>query len=156
MPKRLSGSVVKDVIYFFACHMHAFEWFGGVPEKVTPDNLKAAIIVASFVRRPRMQQSIKAINRETGKHRRVIRRILELAEQEGWLDATRELPSEQQLQEVYHEQRGGADSGHLPLDARRDQIEGWRHLRVNWRQSRVLPRPLLSSRKSPAAQFRSQ
>ena len=33
---------------FFACHMHAFEWFGGVPEKVTPDNLKAAIIVASF------------------------------------------------------------------------------------------------------------
>ena len=22
---------------FFACHMHAFEWFGGVPEKVTPD-----------------------------------------------------------------------------------------------------------------------
>ena len=24
---------------FFACHMHAFEWFGGVPEKVTPDNL---------------------------------------------------------------------------------------------------------------------
>ena len=33
---------------FFACHMHAFEWFGGVPEKVTPDNLKAAVIVASF------------------------------------------------------------------------------------------------------------
>ena len=35
--------------------------------------------------------------RETGKHRRVIRRILELAEQEGWLDALRELPSERQL-----------------------------------------------------------
>ena len=33
---------------FFACHIHAFEWFGGVPEKVTPDNRKAAIIVASF------------------------------------------------------------------------------------------------------------
>ena len=79
-----------------------------------------------IVRRLRMNQSIKAINRETGKHRRVIRRILELAEQEGWLDAARELPSEQQLQEVYHEQRGGADSGRHPLDARRDQIEGWR------------------------------
>ena len=26
---------------FFARHMHAFERFGGVPEKVTPDNLKA-------------------------------------------------------------------------------------------------------------------
>ena len=33
---------------FFACHMHAFEWLGGVPEKVTPDNLRAAIIGASF------------------------------------------------------------------------------------------------------------
>ena len=72
-----------------------------------------------------MQQSIKAINRETGKHRRVIRRILELAEHEGWLDAERELPSEQQLQELYHEQRGGADGGRHPLDARRDQIRGW-------------------------------
>ena len=78
-----------------------------------------------IVRRLRMQQSIKAINRETGKHRRVIRRILELAEHEGWLDAERELPSEQQLQELYHEQRGGADGGRHPLDARRDQIRGW-------------------------------
>ena len=33
-----------------------------------------------------MKQSIKAIKRETGKHRRVIRKVLELAEQEGWLD----------------------------------------------------------------------
>ena len=33
---------------FFACHIHAFEWFGGVPEKVPSDNLKAAIIVPSF------------------------------------------------------------------------------------------------------------
>lgn len=33
---------------FFACHMHAFEYFGGVSQKVTPDNLKAAIIKASF------------------------------------------------------------------------------------------------------------
>ena len=40
-----------------------------------------------IVRRLRMKQSIKAIKRETGKHRRVIRRVLELAWQEGWLDA---------------------------------------------------------------------
>ena len=79
-----------------------------------------------IVRPLRMKQSIKAINRETGKHRRVIRRVLELAEQKGWLDAKRELPSERQLQEVYHEHRGGEDGGHHPLDARRDQIEGWR------------------------------
>ena len=79
-----------------------------------------------IVRRLRMKQSIKAIKRETGKHRRVIRRVLELAGQEGWLDAKRELPSEHQLQKVYHEQRGGEDGRCHPLDARRDQIEGWR------------------------------
>jgi transposase len=33
---------------FFDCHIHAFEYFGGVPEKVVPDNLKAAVIKASF------------------------------------------------------------------------------------------------------------
>ena len=53
-----------------------------------------------IVRRLRMGQSIKAIKRETGKHRRVIRRLLLLAEQEGWLDEQDEVPSEQQLQEV--------------------------------------------------------
>lgn len=33
---------------FFECHIHAFEYFGGVPKKVVPDNLKAAVIQASF------------------------------------------------------------------------------------------------------------
>ena len=78
-----------------------------------------------IVRRLRMKQSIKAIKRETGKHRKVIRRVLELAGQEGWLDAERELPSEHELQEVYHEQRGGEDSRGHPLDAHRDQIKRW-------------------------------
>ena len=78
-----------------------------------------------IVRRLRMNQSIKAIKRETGKHRRVIRRVLELAGQEGWLDAKRELPSEHRLQEVYHEQRDGTDGRGHPLDAHRDQIKGW-------------------------------
>lgn len=32
---------------FLMCHMHAFEYFGGVPCKAIPDNLKAAVIVAS-------------------------------------------------------------------------------------------------------------
>jgi len=30
------------------CHRHAFESFGGVPARITPDNLKAAILTASF------------------------------------------------------------------------------------------------------------
>ena len=79
-----------------------------------------------IVRRLRMEQSIKAIKRETGKHRRVIRKVLELAEQEGWLEAERELPSEAQLQGVYHEQRAGEEGRSHPLDERRDQIKEWR------------------------------
>ena len=78
------------------------------------------------VNRLRMKQSIKAIKRETGKHRSVIRRVLQLAEQEGWLDEQQELPTEQQLQEVYHEQRSGEEGRRHPLDAHREQIAGWR------------------------------
>ena len=38
----------EDQDTFFACHIHAFEYFGGVAQKVVPDNLKAAIVAASF------------------------------------------------------------------------------------------------------------
>ncbi len=38
----------QDQSVFFRCHVHAFEYFGGVPERVVPDNLKAAVIKASF------------------------------------------------------------------------------------------------------------
>ena len=79
-----------------------------------------------IVRRLRMGQSIKAIKRETGKHRRVIRRLLQLAEQGGWLDEQYEVPSEQQLQDVYHEQQSGNEGRRHPLDSHREQIEGWR------------------------------
>ena len=60
-----------------------------------------------IVNRLRMNQSIKAIKRETGKHRSVIRRVLQLAGQE-----------------VYHEQRIGEEGRQHPLDAHREQIEG--------------------------------
>jgi transposase len=33
---------------FALCHVRSFERFGGVPQRVTPDNLKAAVIRASF------------------------------------------------------------------------------------------------------------
>jgi transposase len=33
---------------FSECHIEAFEWFGGVPATVVPDNLKAAIMKASW------------------------------------------------------------------------------------------------------------
>ena len=77
-----------------------------------------------IVRRLRMNQSIKAIKRETGKHRSVIRRVRELAEQEGWLDAA-ELPSERQLRELYHEQQQAERGAAHPLDTHREKIAGW-------------------------------
>ena len=51
---RSSRKAWREVVFdqkagtFMACHVHAFEYFGGVPEVVVPDNLKAAVIVASF------------------------------------------------------------------------------------------------------------
>jgi transposase len=33
---------------FLRCHIHAFDYFGGVPLKVVPDNLKQAVVEASF------------------------------------------------------------------------------------------------------------
>ena len=51
---RYSRKTYREVVFdqkektFFFCHIHAFEHFGGVPKKIVPDNLKAAIIKASF------------------------------------------------------------------------------------------------------------
>jgi len=39
----------QDVITWCNCHIHAFEHFGGVPKVIIPDNLKSAIIKASFM-----------------------------------------------------------------------------------------------------------
>jgi len=38
----------QKVETFIACHINAFEFFGGVPEYVKIDNLKAAILKANF------------------------------------------------------------------------------------------------------------
>ena len=43
---------------WLACHQHAFEFFGGVPERVVIDNLKAGIVKAS-VDDPQVQQSYR-------------------------------------------------------------------------------------------------
>jgi transposase len=38
----------QKVVTWIACHRHAFEWFGGTPRKIVPDNLKAAVLQASL------------------------------------------------------------------------------------------------------------
>ncbi len=51
---RYSARAYREIVYdqksetFQVCHIHAFEYFGGVPDRVVPDNLKAAVIKASF------------------------------------------------------------------------------------------------------------
>ena len=41
------------------CHAHAFTFFGGVPERVVPDNLKAAVVRASFGGDPVIQRAYR-------------------------------------------------------------------------------------------------
>jgi transposase len=38
----------QKVPTWLACHRHALEWFGGVPRRVVPDNLKAAVLEAAL------------------------------------------------------------------------------------------------------------
>jgi transposase len=37
-------TVAQTMEHFLACHQHAFEFFGGVPQKVMVDNLKSAVL----------------------------------------------------------------------------------------------------------------
>lgn len=39
----------QDAKIWISCHIHAFEYFGGVPAVIIPDNLKSAIIKASYM-----------------------------------------------------------------------------------------------------------
>ncbi|MFH0864626.1 MAG: IS21 family transposase [Bacteroidota bacterium] len=39
----------QDIETWCNCHIHAFEFFGGVPKIIIPDNLKSAVIKASFL-----------------------------------------------------------------------------------------------------------
>lgn len=48
----------QTVATWLACHRHAFAFFGGVPQRVVPDNLKAAIVRASFSD-PEVQRSYR-------------------------------------------------------------------------------------------------
>jgi len=50
---------------FFQCHIHAFEYFGGVPRKVICDNLKAAVVRASL-QEPLITQSYQMLAEHYG------------------------------------------------------------------------------------------
>ncbi len=53
---------------WLALHVAAFEWFGGVPETIVPDNLKAAVVRAAFDVRtePVLNRSYRELARHFG------------------------------------------------------------------------------------------
>ena len=58
----------QKVDTWLALHVAAFEWFGGVPETVVPDNLKSAVIRAAFDVRtePVLNRSYRELARHFG------------------------------------------------------------------------------------------
>lgn len=59
--RHLYAEVVFDqrVETWLLCHAHALTFFGGVPARIVPDNLKAAVIRASFTGDPVIQRSYR-------------------------------------------------------------------------------------------------
>lgn len=59
--RHLYAEVVFDqrIETWLLCHVHAFDVFGGVPARLVPDNLKAAIVRASFGGDPLAQRSYR-------------------------------------------------------------------------------------------------
>lgn len=55
----------QKVDTWLALHVRAFEWFGGVPRRIVPDNLKAAIVRASFDD-PEVQRSYRELAEHYG------------------------------------------------------------------------------------------
>lgn len=79
--------------------------------------------IKDIVQRLRKGESIKAIHRELGKHKTVIRKVKRIAEEEGWLDALSPLPPENELRDAYQTAEEGS-SPH-PLDAIQEDIKRW-------------------------------
>jgi hypothetical protein len=72
------------------------------------------------IRRLKMSQSVRSINRETGVHRNIIRNIRRVADNKGWLNPASRLPCEETLYTIFENKKG---RGKHPLDKWRDEIE---------------------------------
>jgi hypothetical protein len=93
-------------------------------EEKMPRRVKT-VELQEIVQRLRLGHSVKAIHRETGRHKTVIRAIRDLAVQAGWLDVLKELPSEGEIARMYGEATiGGQDQPHV-LDVYESQLKEW-------------------------------
>jgi transposase len=77
------------------------------------------------IRRLRKKQSIRAIHRETGIHRTIIRELRDIAIQKGWLEKATPLPLEYTLQVALHHLHNIESQRSHPLDTWKEEIKRW-------------------------------
>ncbi len=77
------------------------------------------------IRRLQLNQSIRAIQRETGIHRTNIREIKDLALSKGWLEKKAPLPSEYELYEALNHLHNKTSHLPHPLDVWKEPIKRW-------------------------------
>jgi transposase len=58
----------QKAITWVTLHIEAFDWFGGVPRTIVPDNLKAAVIRSAFGVSDRHQLALNRTYRELARH----------------------------------------------------------------------------------------
>ena len=75
--------------------------------------------------RLRAAQSVRAIQRDTGVHRAIIRQLRELAQSRGWLSQGVPPPDEEEVARVLAYDRSSPREISHPLDAFRNDIERW-------------------------------
>lgn len=76
--------------------------------------------LSDILQRLRQQHGIRRIQRETGVHRNVIRKLRSEAAEHGWLEPANKLPDEQTLYQIHY---GPATVKAHPLDEVKDKIE---------------------------------
>jgi hypothetical protein len=85
-----------------------------MPRRIT------VIELQDIVQRLRMGQPVKAIHRETGRHKNIICTLRALAMRERWLESDRDLPYEGEPKRLYEEAR------HISQEHHRESVsETW-------------------------------
>jgi hypothetical protein len=93
--------------------------FGGKYAQEANDDGKTEVI-----RRLRLGHSIRHINKSTGMHRTLIRRLKDLAQQHLWLESEEPVPDEATIKALLDPPASNSNAEH-PLDPYRSDIAKW-------------------------------
>jgi hypothetical protein len=99
-------------------------------EESTPRRV-LIVELPDIVQRLRLGHSLKAVQRETSRHKTVIPAVRDLADREGWLSLRTELPNEEEFTRLYEETLSGRREAPSPLELYEGQIKDW--LQVKYR-----------------------